>query len=124
MEKLCLGMVPGGNTDLLGRIVAQKLAERLGQPVMVENRPGAGSNIAYELAAKARPDGYTIVLAGGSITIGPSLYKKLNYDPIKDFTPISLVAQIQNLVLVRPTLPVKNLKELVEYAKANPRKLN
>jgi len=114
----------GGGADNVVRIIGPMLAERLGQPVVAENRGGAGGNIGIEIAAKAPPDGYTIVLGYTTLTTSPSLYKKLNYDPIKDFTPISLVAQIQNLVLVRPTLPVKNLKELIEYAKANPGKVN
>jgi tripartite-type tricarboxylate transporter receptor subunit TctC len=89
-----------------------------------ENRAGAGGNVGTEFTAKARPDGYTIVLASSGHSISPSLYKKLNYDPIKDFVPVSLVAQVHQVLLVNPSLPVKNLKELVEYAKANPGKLN
>lgn len=114
----------GGPTDILGRIIGQKLAERLGQPFVPENRPGAGGNNGAEFAAKARPDGYTILLAAPSLSISPTLYKKLNYDSVKGFAPISLVAQIQNVLLVRPSLPVKSLKELVEFAKTNPGKLN
>ena len=115
---------PGGSTDILGRIIGQKLAERLGQPVVPENKPGAGSNIGIEFAAKARPDGYTIVLASPTLTIGPSLYKSLNYDPVKDFVPISLVAQYGYVVVVRPSLQVNSLKGFVEYARANPGNLN
>ena len=114
----------GGPTDILGRIIGQKLAERLGQPFVPENRPGAGGNNGAEYAAKARPDGYTILLAAPSLSISPTLYKKLNYDSVKDFAPISLVAQIHNVLLVRPSLPVKSLKELVEFAKTTPGKLN
>jgi tripartite-type tricarboxylate transporter receptor subunit TctC len=114
----------GGGADIVGRIIGQKLAERLGQPVVIENRPGAAGNIGLEATAKARPDGYTLVLTTPSLTISPSLYKKLNYDPIKDLAPISLTAQVPNLFLVRPSLPVKNIKEFVEYAKAHPGKLN
>lgn len=114
----------GGPTDILGRIIGQKLAERLGQPFVPENRPGAGGNNGAEFAAKARPDGYTILLAAPSLSISPTLYKKLNYDSVKGFAPISLVAQIHNVLLVRPSLPVKSLKELVEFAKTNPGKLN
>lgn len=114
----------GGPTDILGRIIGQKFAERLGQPVIPENRPGAGGNNGAELAAKARPDGYTMLLAAPSLSISPTLYKKLNYDSVKDFAPISLVAQIHNVLLARPSLPVKTLKELIEFAKANPGKLN
>jgi tripartite-type tricarboxylate transporter receptor subunit TctC len=122
--RFILPFAPGGTTDILGRIIGVKLAERLGQSVVPENRAGAGGNVGTEFTAKARPDGYTIVLASSGHSISPSLYKKLNYDPIKDFVPVSLVAQVHQVLLVNPSLPVKNLKELVEYAKANPGKLN
>lgn len=114
----------GGPTDILGRIMCQKFAEALGQPCVPENRPGSGGNIGAEIAAKARPDGYTLALISPSLSISPTLYKKLGYDPVKDFAPISLVGQIPNVLIVRPSLPVKSLKELVEYGKANPGKLN
>jgi tripartite-type tricarboxylate transporter receptor subunit TctC len=115
---------PGGAVDTIGRIIAQKLAERLGQPVVTENRPGAGSTIGTEIAVRAKPDGYTIVIGSASITISPSLYKKLNYDSIKDLAPISMAALGHQVFLVHPSLPVNDLKELVAYAKANPGKLN
>ncbi len=114
----------GGGADYVGRVFGQKLADRLGQPVVIENRPGAAGNIGIELVAKAQPDGYTLLLTTPSLTISPSLYKKLNYDPVRDLAPISLVAEIPNLLLVRPSLPVRTLKEFVDYAKANPGKLN
>jgi tripartite-type tricarboxylate transporter receptor subunit TctC len=114
----------GGPTDILGRIMCQKFSDALGQPFVPENRPGSGGNIGAEFAAKARPDGYTIVLVSPSLSISPTLYKKLNYDSVKDFAPISLVGQMPNVLIVRPSLPVKSLKELIEYAKANPGKLN
>lgn len=122
--RILLPMNPGGVTDILGRIICQKLGERLGQPFVPENRPGAGGNIGLELAARARPDGYTIVLSPPAIAVSPSLYKKLNYDPVKDLDPISLVAEIPNVLVVRASLPVNSLKELVALAKANPGKLN
>jgi tripartite-type tricarboxylate transporter receptor subunit TctC len=115
---------PGGATDILGRIIGQKFAEQLGQPFVPENRPGAGGNIGTEIAAKAQPDGYTIVLGSTGLVISPGLYKKLNYDPIKDLAPISMVLQGPYVLLVRPSLPVKSLKELIEYAKARPGKLH
>jgi tripartite-type tricarboxylate transporter receptor subunit TctC len=115
---------PGGPTDILGRIIGQKLADRLGQPVVPENKPGAGANIGLEIGAKAKPDGYTITLASPSLAISPTLYKKLNYDSVKDFAPISLVAEIPNVLLVPSSSPIKSLKELIAYAKANPGKLN
>ena len=115
---------PGGPTDILGRLIGQRLAERLGQPVVPENKPGAGANIGLEIGAKAKPDGYTITLASPSLAISPTLYKKLNYDSVKDFAPIALVAEIPNVLLVPSSSPIKNLKELIAYAKANPGKLN
>jgi tripartite-type tricarboxylate transporter receptor subunit TctC len=115
---------PGGAVDTIGRIVAQKLAEGLGQPVVTENKPGAGSTIGTEIAVRAKPDGYTIVIGSASITISPNLYKKLNYDSIRDLAPISMVALGHQVFLVHPSLPVNNVKELVAYAKANPGKLN
>jgi tripartite-type tricarboxylate transporter receptor subunit TctC len=115
---------PGGPTDFLGRLIGQKLGERLGQPVVPDNRPGAGGNVGSEVAAKASPDGYTITIGGFWLASSPSLYKKLNYDPIKDLAPISIVSQSPNLLLIHPSLPVKSLKDLVEYARANPGKLN
>jgi tripartite-type tricarboxylate transporter receptor subunit TctC len=110
--------------DILGRLIGPKLAERLGQPVVPENRPGAGGNLGLEFVAKARPDGYTIVMGNPGLATSPSLYRKLNFDPIKDFAPISLISQVDLVLIVHPSLPVKNLKELVEYARANPGKLN
>ena len=115
---------PGGPTDILGRIIGQKLAVPLGQPVVPENRPGAGGTVGLEFAARQPPDGYAIVLAAPTLTISTLLYKKLGYDPVKDFTPISLVAQIPNVLLVHPSVPAKSLKELAQLAKANPGKLN
>ena len=114
----------GGLTDVLGRIMGQKFADGLGQPIVPENRPGAGGNLGIEIAAKARPDGYTIVLSAPVFAIGPNLYKQLNYDPVKDLAPISLVAEISNVLCVRSSLPVKSLRGLVELAKDKPGKLN
>ncbi len=115
---------PGGPTDFLGRLVGQKLGERLGQPVVPDNRPGAGGNVGSEVGAKAPPDGYTISIGGFWLASSPSLYKKLNYDPLKDLAPISIVSQSPNLLLVHPSLPVKGLRDLIAYARANPGKLN
>lgn len=122
--RLILPFQPGGTTDIIGRIIGAKFAERFGQPVVPENRPGAGSNLGIELAAKARPDGYTIVLTSPALTVSPGLYKKLNYDPVRDLAPISMVVEGHYVLVIRPALPIKSLKELVEYAKANPGKLN
>ena len=122
--RLVLPFPPGGPTDLLGRAVAQKLGEQMGQQVIADNRPGAGGNLGLEIAAKAPPDGYTIVLSSPLISISPYLYSKLNYNPHKDLAPISLVAVIQNVLLVHPSVPAKNIREFVQVARATPGKLN
>jgi tripartite-type tricarboxylate transporter receptor subunit TctC len=122
--RLILPFPPGGPSDILGRALAQKVSEQIGQQVIADNRPGAGGNLGLELTSKAPPDGYTMVLSSPLISLSPSLYTKLNYDPQKDLAPISLVAQIQNVVLVHPSVPAKNLKELVQVARASPGKLN
>jgi tripartite-type tricarboxylate transporter receptor subunit TctC len=122
--RFILPFAPGGGTDIVGRIIAQKLSEQLGVAVVPENRPGAGSHLGIDLAAKSKPDGYTIVLVAPEFTTGPSLYRKLNYDPTKDFAPISMVAQIAYVMTVGPALPVATLKEFIDYAKANPGKVN
>src|SRR5690242_4356181 len=121
--RLILPFPAGGPSDILGRALSQKLGEQLGQQMIADNRPGAGGNLGLELTAKAPPDGYTLVLSSPLIALSPSLYSKLNYDQ-KDLAPISLVAQIQNVVLVHPSVPAKNLKELAQIARANPGKLN
>src|SRR5687767_16034929 len=108
--RLILPFPPGGPSDILGRALSQKLSEQMGQQVITDNRPGAGGNLGLELTAKAPPDGYTLVLSSQLTWISPSLYSKLNYDPQKDLAPISLVAQIQNVLLVHPSVPAKNLK--------------
>jgi tripartite-type tricarboxylate transporter receptor subunit TctC len=114
----------GGSTDMVARAVGRALGEGLGQPVVLDNRPGGGGVIASDLTAKARPDGYTILMANTSHAVQPSLHAKLPYDPLKDFAPVSLVALTHSLLLVHPSLPVKSVRELIDYAKANPGKLN
>jgi len=122
--KMIVPFPPAGATDIVGRIVAQKLSERLGQSVVVENRPGAGGTIGSDLTAKSAPDGYTILMATSSThSIGPAL-QKLPYDPIKDFAAITHVANVPNVLVVSPKLPVTNVKEFIAHAKANPGKLN
>ena len=115
---------PGGATDIMSRTLAERLKNRLGQPVIVENKPGAGTMIASEHVAKAAPDGHTVLLAASSLGIAPSLYSKVNYDPVKDFAPISLVASVVHVLSVHPSIPAKNVAELVSYVKANPAKAN
>jgi tripartite-type tricarboxylate transporter receptor subunit TctC len=111
---------PGGGNDVLCRTVAPKLTENLKQQVIVENRPGANGIIGTEIAARAAPDGYTIVLIPSGHTVNPHVYRKLPYDSIKDFTPITLVGTSPLVVAVHPSMPVKNVKELVVFAKARP----
>jgi tripartite-type tricarboxylate transporter receptor subunit TctC len=122
--RLILPFPPGGPSDILGRALAQKVSEQVGQQMITDNRAGAGGNLGLELTAKAPPDGYTLVLSSPLISISPSLYSKLNYDPQKDLAPVSLVAQIQNVLLVHPSVPAKSLKEFVQVARARPGKLN
>jgi tripartite-type tricarboxylate transporter receptor subunit TctC len=122
--RLVVPYVPGGGTDFTARVIAPKLSEALGQQVVVENRPGAGTNIGSDLVAKAAPDGYTLLMAGAANAINMSLYPKLPYDTVRDFAPVSLSVKGANVLLVHPSLPVKNLKELLALARAQPGKLN
>jgi tripartite-type tricarboxylate transporter receptor subunit TctC len=112
----------GGPTDVIARMVAERLSEAWGQQLYVENMPGAGGNLGVEMAARAAPDGYTIVVVSTGFIINPSMYGKIGYDPIKDFAPISLVAASPNVLTVHPSLPAQNLKELIALIKANPGK--
>ncbi len=115
---------PGGSTDVVARLLAQQLGTLWGQTIVVENRAGAGGNLGVDLVAKAAPDGYTLLLASGSITINPHIYKKLPFDTKKDLMPITNVASGPMLVVVPESSPVKNIKDLIAMAKANPGKLN
>lgn len=115
---------PGGSTDILSRTLANSMTNTLGQNVVLDNKPGGGGIIATETTAKAPPDGYTILMSNTSHSVLPSLHKKLPYDPLRDFTPVSLVALTHSLLLVNPSLPVKNVKELLDLARAQPGKLN
>ncbi len=121
--RLVLPFPPGGPTDLLGRTIAQKLGEQMGQQVVPENRPGAGGNLGLELASKSPPDGYTMVLTSSVIALAPALYAKLNYKQ-SDLAPISLVAEIRNVLLVHPSVPARSVKELIALGRKNPGKLN
>jgi tripartite-type tricarboxylate transporter receptor subunit TctC len=123
--RMIIPFPPGGATDILGRVLAQKLGEQLGQPVTVDNRPGAGGAIGSELTAKAPADGYTIQMATVSThSIGPALNPKTPYDVKRDFLPIAHVADATNILIAAPTLPVTSLKELIAHLKANPGRLN
>ncbi|HYT98577.1 MAG TPA: tripartite tricarboxylate transporter substrate binding protein [Casimicrobiaceae bacterium] len=121
--KWIVPFAPGGTTDILARTIGEKLTVALGQPVIVENKPGAGGGVGAEFTAKAPPDGYTIM--GGTISthaINASLYKSLPYDPVKDFVPITLIVRLPNLLVVNPDIPAKNVTELITLLKANPGK--
>lgn len=116
---------PGGSTDTLARTIGVKMADTLGQQVVVDNRPGANGNIGMDIVAQAPPDGHTIVLGYiANLAIGPHLYAKLPYDPVKSYAPITLLAESPNILVAHPSLPVKSMKELIAYAKAHPGKLN
>lgn len=115
---------PGSGVDIVARIVGQKLSENLKQQVVIENRAGAGANLGAEIAAKATPDGYTLFMGTPAHAINTSLYRRLNYDIVKDFIPISLVTTGQYVLVVHPSLPAKNVKELIALAKARPGQLN
>src|SRR5881394_507958 len=122
--RFILPFPPGGGTDILGRIIAERLSASLGQPVVTENRGGAGGNVGAEAAARSAPDGYTIVLVAPSLAISKSLYSKLNYDPIKDFAPIGLVASVPNVMITHTSVPAQNLAEFIALAKAKPGGMN
>jgi tripartite-type tricarboxylate transporter receptor subunit TctC len=114
----------GGGTDIIARAISLKLAESLGQQFVVDNRPGAGQMIGIELAAKAPPDGHTILMAASTLAINPVMYKKVPYDALRDFAPITQAASLPNVLVVHPSLPVKSIAELIAYAKQRPGQLN
>ena len=123
--RLVVGYTPGGGNDLIACIVAARLQDRLGQPIVVDNKPGAQSIVAAELVAKAAPDGYTLLVApSGPMTINPAVYAKLPYAPEKDFAPVSLLAEFPLLLAVGGEQPVKSVRELIEYGRANPQLAN
>jgi tripartite-type tricarboxylate transporter receptor subunit TctC len=116
---------PGGPLDIMARAIGQKLTESMGQPVVVDNKPGAGGNIGADIVAKAAPDGYTIVMgAVATHAINPTLYPSIPYDPVRDFTPVAMVAVVPNVLVVNPALPVKNVKDLIALARTKPATLN
>jgi len=115
---------PGGGTDVVARIVNEKLSQELGQPIVIDNRGGAGGSVGTEIASKAAPDGYTILLTLSSHTINPKLFPKLGYDVERDFIPISLAASIPQILVANPSVPATNMQELLAWMKANPGKVN
>jgi tripartite-type tricarboxylate transporter receptor subunit TctC len=122
--KMLVGFPPGGSTDLAARLLATKLSQALGQTFIVENRAGASGNIASEVVAHSAPDGYTLMMAATSFAAAPAFFDKLAWDPVKDFTPVGLVATVPIIVVVNPSVGVKTLADLVKYSKQHPGKLN
>ena len=122
--RVILPFAPGGGTDIVGRLIGQKLGELWHVPVVLDNRPGAGSTVGTAIAAKAPPDGYTLCITSMSHAINATLYTKLPYDTVKDFAPIILAVRAPNVLVVHPSVPANSVKELIAYAKSNPGKLN
>ena len=123
--RVLVAFTAGGTTDILARAVGQKLGDRLKQSFVVDNRPGGGGNIGTELAARAAPDGYTLIVNSvGPMAVNPSLYKKLNINPLTDLVPVVQIADVPNVLVVHPSMPARSFEEFIAYAKANPDKLN
>jgi tripartite-type tricarboxylate transporter receptor subunit TctC len=123
--RVVVAFTAGGTTDILTRSINEQLTEKLKQPFLVDNRPGAGGNLGTELVVRAAPDGYTLMVDSvGPIAVNPSLYPKLTYNPLTDLVPIVQIADVPNVLVINPSLPVKNFDEFIAYAKANPGKLN
>jgi tripartite-type tricarboxylate transporter receptor subunit TctC len=122
--RIVVGFPPGGGADIVARLIGQWLSERLGQPFIVENRPGAGSNIGAEAVVRASPDGYTLLLVTSTNAINATFYTKLNFNLIHDIAPVAGLTRDFQVLVVNPSLPVKTVPELIEYAKANPGKLS
>jgi tripartite-type tricarboxylate transporter receptor subunit TctC len=121
--RIIVGFAPGGSTDIAARLVGQRLSERLGQPFVIENRPGTGGNIATEVVVKAPPDGYTLLLVGPGSAINASLYDKLNYVFLRDIVPVASIIRQSQVMLANPTVPAKTVPAFIAYAKANPGKI-
>lgn len=122
--KIIVGYAPGGTTDIIARLIATRLSTSLGQPVIVENRAGAGGNLGADAVAKSAPDGYTLQLGtAGNMTINPSIYPNMPFDAVKDFQAISMIASLPNLMVVNPAVPAKSVQEFVAWAKARPGKV-
>ena len=122
--RLIVSFAPGGSVDLVARLMGQKLSEAWGQQVVIDNRPGAGGSVSAEIAARATPDGYTLYMSSASIVVNASLYRNLPYDPIKDFAPVTLLASVQNVLVAHPSLPARNVSELIALARKAPAKIN
>jgi len=122
--RFIVGFTAGGSTDVIARILSRRLTETLGQPIVIENKPGADSLIATKFVSQAEPDGYTILIASGSHSINSSLYPESKMDPVKDFSPIAMIGDGPNFLVVHPSVPVNSVEELIAYAKKNPGVLN
>lgn len=123
--RIVVGFTPGGGNDIIARVFGQKLSESLGQPVIIENKPGAGAMLATEYVARSAPDGYTLLVgASGAMTISPAVYEKMSYDTLRDFKPVSSLGSFPLILIVNAKAPFKSLADLVAYAKANPDKAN
>src|ERR1700749_4816933 len=121
---IIVGFTAGGGNDIIARVYGQKLSESLGQPVIIENKPGGGAIVATEYVAKSAPDGYTLLVGASGMAINPAVYAKLPYDSVRDFVAISELASFPLILIVNPLSPIKSVSELVAYAKANPDKTN
>src|SRR5215475_5427002 len=122
--RMVVGFAPGGGADIVARLIGQWLSERLGQPVVIENRPGAATNIAIEGVVRAPPDGYTIAMITSTNAINTTLYEKLNFNFIRDIAPVGSITRVPNVMAVNPSVPAKTVREFIAYAKANPGKVN
>jgi tripartite-type tricarboxylate transporter receptor subunit TctC len=122
--RIVVGLAPGGASDIVARLMGQWLSERLGQQFVIENRPGAGTNIATEMVVRASPDGYTLLLVSGAHTVSATLYEKLSFNFIRDIAPVAGIVRLPNLMMVNPSVPAKTVPEFIAYAKANPGKIN
>ncbi len=123
--RIVVAFTAGGTTDILARSVGQHLSERFKQPFVIDNKPGAGGNLGTEMVVRSAPDGYTLIVASvGPIAVNPTLFKSLSYNPLTDLVPIVQIADVPNVLVVHPSLPVKTVEELIGHAKAHPDKLN
>ncbi len=122
--RLVVPFAPGGGSDIVARLLSPKMTEALGQTVVVDNRAGASANLGAAIVAKAAPDGYTLLLANANYTINPSLFKSLPFDPVREFAPVALLANVTNVLAIHPSIPAKSVKELISFAKAHPGQLN
>jgi tripartite-type tricarboxylate transporter receptor subunit TctC len=122
--RLIVPFAPGGSTDVIARVVGQKMAEGLGQQILIDNRPGAASSLGTEVVARAPADGYTLLMGTPGLTSNPSLYSSVKFHPVRDFSPVTLLASVPLIIVAHPSLPVRNVQDLVKLAKARPRELN